>query len=295
MHQVSPPLNPKAPRRLRQAVAGLLCALTAALHGPALGAPSSITVAMDQVLWLYTGDRFHCELKLSVENFGTLSFVHEAGHELKFRVNTLLSPGATPAVSLQSSHWRQAPAHAPMALVKQPEGLVLNAEHTRQLLAALNQRLWFGIELNRLTLNVPTIHWETGAEQFEQCQKQLSPFSIAQARDRALFYRQGQRALSTEQLQELAQLARYIALDPQVTRVLVDSYTDNTGSRLGNLQLSRERAADVAAALREFGVPAKLIEQRAHGERYPSANNETPEGRDLNRRVTLRIIRKNGN
>src|SRR5690606_738219 len=122
MHQVSPPLNPKAPRRLRQAVAGLLCALTAALHGPALGAPSSITVAMDQVLWLYTGDRFHCELKLSVENFGTLSFVHEAGHELKFRVNTLLSPGATPAVSQKAATGAKPPLMLPMALVKQPEG-----------------------------------------------------------------------------------------------------------------------------------------------------------------------------
>src|SRR5690554_1221005 len=295
MHQVSPPLNPKAPRRLRQAVAGLLCALTAALHGPALGAPSSITVAMDQVLWLYTGDRFHCQLKLSVENFGTLRFVHQAGQELNFQVDTLLNPGATPAVSLESSLWRQAPAQPPMRLEQKPEGLVLNAEDTRQLLAALHQRLWFGIELSRLKLNVPTVHWEATAEQFEQCQERLSPLSVAQARDRALFYTQGQRALSTEQLQELAQLARYIALDPQVSRVLVDSYTDNTGSRLGNLQLSRERAADVAAALREFGVPAKLIEQRAHGERYPSANNETPEGRDLNRRVTLRIIRKKGN
>jgi len=282
------------PRRLRFVAAGLIGVLTAALHGPVLSAPSTVTVAMDQVLWLYAGDAFRCELKLPVEDFGTLSFVHEAGHELQFRVDTIMSPGAAPAVSLESSPWRQAPAQAAMPLKPNAQGLALDSEATRQLLAALYQRFWFGVYLDRIKLKVPTVHWEARADEFQQCQAGLSPLSIAQARDRTLFYKQGQRALSTEQLQELANMARYIALDPQVSRVLVDSYTDNTGSYLGNLQLSRERAADVAAALREFGVPAKLIEHRAHGERYPSANNATPEGRDLNRRVTLRIIRKNG-
>lgn len=250
---------------------------------------------MDQVFWSYSGDTFQCKLEFPVENIGTLSFVHEAGHELQFRVDTPLSAGPTPQVALINTPWRQAPAEPPMALESKSRYLALNGEDSRRLMAALVQRLWFNVQLAHLTLSVPAVHWAERAEEFQQCQTRLSPLSIAQARDRALFYRMGQRALSTEQLEELARLARYIALDKQVSRVLIDSYTDNTGSHLANLQLSRERAADVAAALREFGVPAALIEQRAHGERYPSANNATPEGRDLNRRVTLRIIRKTGN
>jgi len=247
---------------------------------------------MDQALWKYSGDRFHCKLELPADNIGQLAFVRNAGGDLRFVVETRLKAGHAPAIALASSPWRQAPDVPPLALEQNAKTLALQPDSTQQLLAALGQGFWFAIQLENLTVRVPTISWEQTAHEFEHCQTRLSPLSVEQARDRTLFYKQGQRALSTEQLSDLSRLAEYIKLDPKVSRILVDSYTDNTGSRLGNLQLSRERAADVAAALRDYGVPAGKIEQRAHGDRYPSATNATLEGRDLNRRITIRVIRQ---
>ena len=92
-------------------------------------------------------------------------------------------------------------------------------------------------------------------------------------------------------MESLKQLAEYVKLDDKVSKVLIDGHTDNVGSPLANLQISRVRADDVASVLEEAGVAAGLIEVRAHGSRYPVAGNETELGKAKNRRVTVRLIR----
>src|SRR5690606_41217362 len=59
--------------------------------------------------------------------------------------------------------------------------------------------------------------------------------------------------------------------------------------RLSNRELSRQRVLAVQAYLVERGVDKDMISIRFHGERYPVANNNTREGREKNRRVTLRL------
>ncbi|KXF81091.1 hypothetical protein ATN88_19200 [Enterovibrio coralii] len=39
-----------------------------------------------------------------------------------------------------------------------------------------------------------------------------------------------------------------------------------------------------------MGIDKAMLEVRAHGERYPIASNENAEGRQKNRRVTLRLV-----
>lgn len=281
------------PGRRRTAVA---CALLALLAGaPAARAETLVLpLAMDRMFWKYTGDRFRCELELSLHEFGHLAFVKPAGGELRLEFRSLLREGEAVWVSPLAPPWQPQAPEIRLPMERQADGLVLASDGAARMLSMLTQGYWLRLHLDPLELQVPTLNWGRHAKAFEQCEEQLSPLSVEQARDWVLFYRRGQRALSAEQLEELKRVARYIRHDPKVSRVLIDSYTDNTGSRLGNLVLSRERAADVAAALRDFGVPAHLLEQRAHGERYPSTTNDSEEGRDLNRRVTLRIIRQGG-
>lgn len=70
-------------------------------------------------------------------------------------------------------------------------------------------------------------------------------------------------------------------------KVLVEGFTDNVGSDEMNLELSRRRAESFAGALQEAGVPPARIEVRAHGEELPVASNDTPAGRQQNRRVEI--------
>lgn len=72
---------------------------------------------------------------------------------------------------------------------------------------------------------------------------------------------------------------------------LVDVYghTDSTGSDAYNLDLSKRRADAVARYLISRGVSSARIQTQGMGESYPVADNNTAEGRGLNRRVEVKI------
>jgi len=72
--------------------------------------------------------------------------------------------------------------------------------------------------------------------------------------------------------------------------VLVSGHTDSTGTAEYNLNLSRERAASVAAYLQGQGVKSSRFEVLGLGSSNPIVSNDTPDGRSLNRRVEIKII-----
>ena len=69
----------------------------------------------------------------------------------------------------------------------------------------------------------------------------------------------------------------------------VEGHTDSTGSEEHNMGLSQRRADSVRYFLMDQGVTARQIIARGYGESQPKATNDTPEGRQLNRRVEIRI------
>lgn len=71
--------------------------------------------------------------------------------------------------------------------------------------------------------------------------------------------------------------------------LIVSGHTDSTGSEAYNQRLSERRAASVADYLIEQGVSASSITVYGFGELRPKAPNDTPEGRQLNRRVEINI------
>lgn len=77
------------------------------------------------------------------------------------------------------------------------------------------------------------------------------------------------------------------------TTVLVVGHTDSTGSDAYNQQLSERRAEAVANYLARNGVSGSRITTEGRGETEPRADNATPAGRQLNRRVEI-ILRPTG-
>jgi OOP family OmpA-OmpF porin len=88
---------------------------------------------------------------------------------------------------------------------------------------------------------------------------------------------------------ELDQVARILKQNPGA-RVDVQGHTDNTASRQHNQKLSNARAEAVSKYLASRGVSAKNLQ--AHGFAFdrPAADNGSPGGRALNRRVELHIL-----
>ncbi|HSB97316.1 MAG TPA: OmpA family protein [Spongiibacteraceae bacterium] len=84
----------------------------------------------------------------------------------------------------------------------------------------------------------------------------------------------------------LAKLADFFSRNSDA-KASIEGYTDNVGSDDTNYALSERRANAVLTTLLGMGVPTDRLSTRAYGEENPVATNETPAGRQLNRRVEI--------
>ncbi len=91
----------------------------------------------------------------------------------------------------------------------------------------------------------------------------------------------------------MTKLAAFLREHPK-RNIAIEGFTDSTGSDDLNQDLSERRARAVAYALRTSGVEAGRLATRGHGESYPVATNDTPAGRQLNRRVEVVLIEESG-
>ena len=76
----------------------------------------------------------------------------------------------------------------------------------------------------------------------------------------------------------------------QSMNIELGGHTDSFGSDSYNQKLSERRAESVKTYLINGGVAEDRITAIGFGESQPAATNETSEGRDENRRVTLKVI-----
>ena len=74
-------------------------------------------------------------------------------------------------------------------------------------------------------------------------------------------------------------------------KIAVVGHTDSTGDYKYNLQLSERRAKAVVDALEKDGVAATRLAAVGVGPLMPAASDDTPEGREQNRRVVLVLAR----
>ena len=72
----------------------------------------------------------------------------------------------------------------------------------------------------------------------------------------------------------------------------IGGYTDNSGDAVANLKLSDDRANNVMHELVGGGIDATRLEAKGYGEEHPVASNDTPEGRQQNRRISLLVTAK---
>lgn len=94
--------------------------------------------------------------------------------------------------------------------------------------------------------------------------------------------------LSEASQADVAAIARVLR-DFDASVVTVFGHTDDSGNAAGNQALSEQRALAVLQALQGAGVEGRRLVAVGMGSSQPIASNATPDGRDANRRVELRI------
>jgi outer membrane protein OmpA-like peptidoglycan-associated protein len=108
--------------------------------------------------------------------------------------------------------------------------------------------------------------------------------------DRLLFDT-GQATLQSASDEQVANVAAILKAFKKVT-VRLGGYTDSTGDLKANIALSEARAQNVMAALAKLGVEAERMSAQGYGAAHPVADNATEEGRQKNRRISLRVVTK---
>jgi outer membrane protein OmpA-like peptidoglycan-associated protein len=98
----------------------------------------------------------------------------------------------------------------------------------------------------------------------------------------------GQAKLKPAGQRAIASVARFMR-ERGERRVVIEGFTDSTGSAAMNQRLSERRAHAVRDALVNEGIHGERIEARGLGAQNPVASNVSPDGRSLNRRVEIVI------
>lgn len=88
----------------------------------------------------------------------------------------------------------------------------------------------------------------------------------------------------------LDEFAAYLIEHPTI-EIEIRGHTDNVGNDAANMALSTDRAFEVLRYLTNKGVDGKRITYKGYGETKPVGNNNTEEGRALNRRTEF-VIKK---
>jgi OmpA-OmpF porin, OOP family len=92
------------------------------------------------------------------------------------------------------------------------------------------------------------------------------------------------RAESAPTLQEIADMLKQ---HPDL-KLTIEGHTDNVGNAAANQALSERRAAAVRQALiTTYQIDGSRLASRGYGATKPAVSNDTPEGRQQNRRVDL--------
>ncbi len=91
----------------------------------------------------------------------------------------------------------------------------------------------------------------------------------------------------------VSRLTTFLSEYPE-RKVMIEGFTDSVGPDTYNEQLSQRRAVSLQDALVKQGVGPDRIQIRGYGEQYPVASNDSPAGRQRNRRVEIVVSDEQG-
>ena len=109
-----------------------------------------------------------------------------------------------------------------------------------------------------------------------------------------IYFDTDKATLKAESEGALQQVLALLKGKPEL-RLEIGGHTDSQASDSHNLDLSKRRAQSVVKWLSDKGVAANRLQAEGFGETRPVADNETPAGRALNRRVEIRDLSRKGN
>ncbi len=120
----------------------------------------------------------------------------------------------------------------------------------------------------------------------------LAPIEVGQSvKINNINFETGKSILKKESFEELDRVVNFLNTNKTI-KIQIQGHTDNVGKPDKNLQLSKARAKAVIEYLSAQGIDPVRLTSEGFGQNVPVADNKTPAGKALNRRVEFKILGK---
>ncbi|NRD71711.1 OmpA family protein [Shewanella sp. VB17] len=253
----------------------------------------------EQAKWDYSGDRYQCKIEHKVSGFGQFKLIAEPGSPVKLQLiaDWVTFNNKQSTLSVQAPSWkRDNHSNSTQTLLVWHDNMASSQKAINPFIEGLEQGAsWqasiVATEGDTYLVETTPIATQAIAQKFKLCRHNLLPKPFSYVRRVDLPFNSGSSKLQLAHEADLEAIAQYVAVDNSIVKILVDAHADGSGKRLANLVMSQERADEVASRLIELGITKNMVEVRHHGDRSPKVSNNTHAGRQLNRRVTIRLIK----
>jgi outer membrane protein OmpA-like peptidoglycan-associated protein len=268
-------------------------------------APSALALTygarMDEAEWIVDSSIFQCTMRQPIPLYGEAVFTTRAGEREEFSFHSVPTPMSSGQAVLVSGPpvWKPGMKRVPLGNVpvtmdEQP--IRLGAAQARQLLAELEKgkaprftrMSWFGRD-EQIEVEISSVNFRDSYRIYRQCQTALLPVNFEQIRRTRVQFEVDKWDITPAAKKRLDMIVLYAKADREVNSFYVDGHTDDTHTRVYNLELSKKRAEAVSQYLIKAGLSEDAITVRYHGERYPLVPNRNAANRAVNRRVTIRL------
>ncbi|ABG59404.1 OmpA family protein [Cytophaga hutchinsonii] len=120
----------------------------------------------------------------------------------------------------------------------------------------------------------------------------LVPIEVGQSiKLNHIYFETSKYDLLPESYYELDKVVKLLRENPKM-KIEIEGHTDNQGNADKNMILSQNRAKSVMDYIISKGITADRITSKGFGITKPMVDNDTPENRQLNRRVEFTILQK---
>ncbi|MFD2177307.1 flagellar protein MotY [Veronia pacifica] len=143
----------------------------------------------------------------------------------------------------------------------------------------------------RVNVALSAVSFQQTYNAFNACVSRLLPFSFEDIAFTVLHYRESGDDLDHDSLARIENIASFIKNSPDVSLVLLATYTDGRGAKVVNQKTSEKRAKLLKEYFIELGLPEDRVKVQAYGERRPIADDSSPVGQHKNRRVVVSLER----
>ena len=121
---------------------------------------------------------------------------------------------------------------------------------------------------------------------YEAPAKGATPFATQR---RSIYFETNSAAMSPDSRVVVDEIGKFMRAYEN-TVVDIEGNSDSTGSREHNMALSKQRADTVKSYLTtKYGYPTERLRTVGNGPDKPIDTNDTPEGRDKNRRTDIKV------